>query len=328
MSPATGVAQHAVTASAAFDAIGTHHQLIVTRPEALGEAIVIAREHLADLDLAASRFRPDSEVSGLARLAADQPATSLVSAVLADALQASLRAAALTEGLVDPTVGGAVIASGYDADLDVVRAREAVPATGDAAHEGPVLVQGWRSLRLEAGTRRVHIARGTVIDLGASAKAHAADTIASMLAARLPGGFLVNLGGDVAVSGELPPDGWQIGVEGTHGDLRQIVTSRGQAIATSSTGKRTWSRDGERRHHIVDPRTGRTAPVVWEQVTCAATDALEANAASTAAVVLGLEAPAWLEARGIPARLDPADGGQVVTTPGWPSPADTGRSAA
>jgi thiamine biosynthesis lipoprotein len=328
MNPATGVAQNAFTASAAFDAIGTRHQLVVTRPEALGEAIVIAREHLADLDLAASRFRPDSEVSALARLAADQPATALVSSVLADALQAALRAAALTDGLVDPTVGGAVIASGYDADLDVVRAREAGPARREAAPANQVVVQGWHSLHLEVGTRRLHVARGTVIDLGASAKAHAADTIASALAARLPGGFLVNLGGDVAVSGELPPDGWQIGVEGTHGDLRQVVTSRGQALATSSTGKRTWSKDGERHHHIVDPRTGRTAPVVWEQVTCAATDALEANAASTAAVVLGLAAPAWLEARGIPARLDPADGSPAVTTPGWPSPADRDRSAA
>jgi thiamine biosynthesis lipoprotein len=328
VNPARGSARDALTASAAFEAIGTHHQLVVTRPEALAEAIIIARAHLADLDLAASRFRPDSEVSALARLASDRPATALVSPVLADALQAALRAAALTEGLVDPTVGAAVIASGYDADLAVVRARTGMAAGRPAIHPPPAVVQGWRSLRLELGTRRLHVARGTVIDLGASAKAHSADTIAAALAARLPGGFLVNLGGDVAVSGELPPDGWQIGVEGTHGDLRQVVTSRGQALATSSTGKRSWSTDGERRHHIVDPRTGRTAPVVWEQVTCAATDALEANAASTAAVVLGLAAPAWLEARGIPARLDPADRSPVVTTPGWPSPPDIDRSAA
>ncbi len=315
------VAQSAFTAAAAFDAIGTHHQLIVTRPEALGAAIVMARTHLADLDLAASRFRPDSEVRALARLAADQDAAALVSSVLADSLRAALRAAALTEGLVDPSVGGAVIASGYDADIDEVRGRDAAPAV-------PVAVPGWRSLVLDAAARRLRVPQGTVIDLGASAKAHAADTIAAALAEQLPGGFLVNLGGDIAVSGELPPDGWQIGVEGTHGDVRQVVTSRGQAFATSSTGRRAWTQAGEPRHHIVDPRTGRTAPVVWEQVTCAATKALEANAASTAAVVLGVEAPAWLEARGIPARLDPAGGGHIVTTTGWPKPAGSDRNAA
>jgi thiamine biosynthesis lipoprotein len=166
-----------------------------------------------------------------------------------------------------------------------------------------------------------------VIDLGASAKAHAADTIAARLADRLPGGFLVSLGGDVAVSGDLPPEGWQVAVEGTAGDCREVVASRGQALATSSTARRTWTQGGQQRHHILDPRTGRPAERVWEQVTCAGASALEANAASTAAVVLGAEAPAWLEAHGIPARLDPAAGGPVVTTPGWPRPAGA-RSAA
>jgi thiamine biosynthesis lipoprotein len=137
----------------------------------------------------------------------------------------------------------------------------------------------------------------------------------------------VSLGGDIAVSGEVPPEGWQVGVEGPEGECRQVVSSRGQALATSSTALRTWTQGGQPRHHILDPRTGLPVPVVWEQVTCAGATALEANAASTAAVVLGADAPAWLEAHGLPARLDPATGGPVVTTSGWPTPAGT-RSAA
>jgi thiamine biosynthesis lipoprotein len=97
------------------------------------------------------------------------------------------------------------------------------------------------------------------------------------------------------------------------------VVSSGQAVATSSTRRRTWTADGEQRHHIVDPRTGRTASTAWSQVTCAGVSALEANAASTAAVVLGSDAPEWLAGHGIPARLD-ADLGQAVVTPGWPNP--------
>lgn len=330
---ASRVAQNVFTASASFDAIGTHHHLVVTRPESLGAAIAIARDHLLDLDEAVSRFRADSEVSVLARRQGRDGVSMLVSPVFASSLAAALRVARLTDGLVDPTVGRAVIASGYDADLALVRARStrSTRSTRSArsvrGDEGPS-VPGWRVVELDLGLRRLRVPEGTVLDLGASAKAHAADTIARLLAGRLEGGFLVNLGGDLAFSGELPQGGWQVGVEGTDGEVRQVVAGHGQAFATSSTTRRTWTSNGERRHHIVDPRTGRTAPVVWEQVTCAGVNALEANAASTAAVVLGDEAPSWLEARGIPARLDRADGGPVVTTPGWPRPGEDTRSAA
>ena len=139
------------------------------------------------------------------------------------------------------------------------------------------------------------------------------------LAARFPGGFLVNLGGDIATAGDLPAGGWRIGIEAASGSPLQVVTGAGQAFATSSTQKRTWATgvSDERRHHIVDPRTGRTAASPWAQVTCAAASALEANAASTAAIILGPEAPDWLRRNGIPARLDSLDG-TVMTTPGWP----------
>ena len=320
------VGQNAFTASASFEAIGTRHHLIVTRPETLGAAISTARDLLAELDVAVSRFRPDSEVSALARQHTGRDATALVSPFFAASLAAALRTARLTDGLVDPTVGGAVIASGYDADLAVVRARD--QRHDDAGVVDHAVVPGWRTVELDQSLRRVRVPAGTVLDLGASAKAWAADTIAARLAASLDGGFLVNLGGDLAVSGDLPADGWQVAVEGTAGEVRQVVAGHGQAFATSSTGRRTWTHEGHPRHHIVDPRTGLTAPAVWEQVTCAGATAVEANAASTAAVVLGREAPAWLAARGIPARLDPAGGGPVVTTPGWPQPGASGRSAA
>jgi FAD:protein FMN transferase len=317
---ATHHAPGVFTAAAAFHAIGTDHRIVATRPETIGEAVVIARQHLLELDLAVSRFRSDSEVTDLARRALAGPASALISPVFVASLQAGLRAARLTDGLVDPTVGRAVLANGYDADLAVVQSRDASP-------QAPVAVPGWRLLELDVQTRRLWVPQGMVIDLGASAKAYAADTIAARLADQLPGGFLVSLGGDVAVSGELPPEGWQVAVEGTAGECRQVVASRGQALATSSTARRTWTQGGLPRHHVIDPRTGRPADPVWEQVTCAGASALEANAASTAAVVLGREAPEWLAAHGIPARLDPASGDAPTTTPGWPRPPAV-RSAA
>jgi thiamine biosynthesis lipoprotein len=158
-----------------------------------------------------------------------------------------------------------------------------------------------------------------VLDFGASAKAHAADRIAHLLAGRLEGGFLVNLGGDIAVSGDPPDGGWRVGVEGDDGGVRQVVAITDQGVATSSTQRRQWTTGNGSAHHIVDPRTGATAPAVWAQVTCIAASALEANTASTAAIVLGEAAPAWLDRNGVAARLDRADGA-VVFAAAWPRP--------
>jgi thiamine biosynthesis lipoprotein len=298
--------------AAGFDAIGTTHRILATDPAALEPAVAAARAYLNDLDRAASRFRDDSEVSRLAHLAETGDTWGFASPMLLDHLDAAWHAARISDGLVDVTVGSAVIASGYDADLDVVRVRHGheVPAT-------PPRVPGWR--RVVRSGNRVSIPQGTVLDFGATAKAHAADALAADLAARLPGGFLVNLGGDIATSGRAPERGWRVGVEAADGSVRQVVAITDQGIATSSTQLRRWVTDAGTAHHIVDPRTGRTAPAVWAQVTCIAANALEANTASTASVVLGEVAPAWLADKGVAARLDRIDG-SVEFTPGWPVP--------
>lgn len=301
-----------------FRAIGTTVRLLATDPRSLAPATDLLRAHLEALDLAASRFRLDSEVCRLAAAAVDGPARVQASPVLAGAVRAALHAARITGGLVDPTVGAAVVVSGYDADIDVVRARRG--PSGSATGAGAA-VPGWRSVTIDAGGV-LSVPRGCLLDLGAGAKAHAADVAASRMAARLPGGFLVNLGGDLALSGDTPRGGWSISVDGTTAPGREVVALvSGQAVATSSTRLRTWrGTGGELRHHIVDPRTGRTAPAHWAEVTCVAATALEANAASTAAVVLGAEAPHWLAAHGIPARLEHLDG-RAVHTAGWPTAA-------
>ena len=299
-----------------FRAIGTTHRVLATDPTALHTATAIALAHLAELDRAASRFRADSEVSRLAELARHGPVVAAVSDLLAEHVRAALRAARLTDGLVDPTVGAALVAEGYDADLAVVQRRRPTDLPAYAAATA-ARVPGWRSVRLDPTTGDLHVAAGTLLDLGASAKAHAADRIAAMLAERLPGGFLVDLGGDLAFSGRPPLGGWRVAVGS--GAPPQVVVGHGQAFATSSSRRRSWRAADGVRHHVVDPRTGRSARTPWAQVTCAAATALEANAAATAALVLGDAAPAWLERHGVPTRLDAHDG-SLVTVAGWPRP--------
>ncbi len=322
-----------------FRAIGTRCRLVVTDPDVLDAALALTTDALAALDRAASRFRDDSEVTRLAGLAPAAPGLSVaatVSPLLADYLRAALTAAELTGGLVDPTIGHALIAAGYDADIDIVRSRGAATAPGCAGHPPPAWSLGsdprgflsaarvipllarhatWRDLDLVGTT--LTMPAGTLIDLGASAKAHAADRIVSTLAEALPGGFLVDLGGDLASSGDLPDGGWQIAVVDGAGRRRSTVIGAGQGFATSSTEARRWAIEGGEAHHIIDPRTGRSADPMWDMVTVATRSALLANAASTAAIILGVAAPAWLTERGLPARLQHRDG-RVTTTSGWP----------
>lgn len=302
-------------AAATFSAIGTTNQVLATVPDALDAAVAATTAHLAALDRAVSRFRDDSEVSRLADRARTSDAWCIASPLFVDYLEAARHAARISDGLVDFTVGSAVIASGYDVDLAVVRSRD-----GFTVSATPAEVPGWQRVGA-AGGRRVSTPRGTVLDFGASAKAHAADTIARSLAASLPGGFLVNLGGDIAVAGPVPDGGWRIGIEAADGTVRQIVAITDQGVATSSTQLRRWTTDAGTAHHIVDPRTGTTAPAVWAQVSCVAATALEANTAATAAIVLGEDAPAWLRRHRVAAQLS-RPGGAVTFTPGWPLPAD------
>jgi thiamine biosynthesis lipoprotein len=131
---------------------------------------------------------------------------------------------------------------------------------------------------------------------------------------------LVGLGGDIAVAGPAPSGGWRVRIGDDHtradpGDPVVAITAGG--LATSSVTRRTWRRAGRTVHHIVDPCTGDVPDPVWRTVSVTAGSCVDANTASTAAIVLGPAAPGWLAERGLPARLVATDGA-VTTVAGWP----------
>jgi thiamine biosynthesis lipoprotein len=299
-----------------FEVFGTTAVLLVTgnRPQA-GRARAIADEMLAAVDLACSRFRPDSELVAL-NAAAGEPRT--ISATFAELITAALRAARLTGGDVDPTCGRALAGLGYDRDFAEVRAAGDAPPrlTGSV---GPL--PGWHCVHLNRAAGRAWLERGAQLDLGATAKAWAADRCAEQIAASLGVGVLVSLGGDVAVAGEPPAGGWQVRVTDDHAGPEdapgQTVTISTGGLATSSTTVRHWVVGGRQVHHIIDPGTGEPARSCWRTVSVAAGSCTDANIASTAAIVRGALAPDWLHGLGLPARLVRHDG-TVETTAGWP----------
>ena len=320
----------AVTAAAAaqdtFGVFGTTATLLVTDAAALPAARRLADAELAAVDLACSRFRADSELSALN---AAGGATTGISELFAELLDEALRAARLTDGAVDPTCGRALAELGYDRDFGLLEPARAVPpgparpaaSTISAAPTPARAVPGWRSVRLDTGPPRATLAGGAQLDLGATAKAHAADRCADLIARQLGCGVLVSLGGDIAVAGPAPAGGWRIRVTDDHAACPdaagQTVAIMSGGLATSSTTVRAWSRDGRRMHHIVDPATGQPARSCWRTVSVAAGTCTDANTASTAAIVRGAAAVAWLEDLTLPARLVREDG-SVEVAAGWP----------
>jgi FAD:protein FMN transferase len=274
----------ATTATASWPALGTTALVRVADQRDLDLAKRILQTELIEIDQAASSFRSDSELAAVLRAEGLRvPASD----ALRRAVHAALTAASATSGLVDPTLGN---------------------------HPG------WREVELTDTTLRVPT--GVPLDLGATGKALAADRAATAISsATRHAGVLVALGGDIATAGEPPADGWRIHVTDDH---RSDHTSPGQtivihsgALATSGTAVRR----GPSGHHIIDPRTGKSAATPWRTVSVTAATCVDANTASTAAIVLGEEAPAWLADRRLAARLVD-NTGRVCLVGGWPAGSD------
>lgn len=320
--------QHALSARALgmsmadWSALGTSAQLVAADPPAMPAARQAVEQVLADIDLAASRFRDDSELSRLNTAGGDWID---VSPLFAQALQVGIDAARWSDGLVDPTIGAALVRLGYD------RTFAQVPTSAGAIQLHVSAAPGWQHIELDADGRRARVPAGTQVDLGATAKALAADLAAAAAAAAGGCGVLVSLGGDIAVAGEPPAAGWPIAIEDvTDLSLPAAVTSghviaiHEGGLATSSTRARRWQRGGAELHHLLDPRSGLPAAGPWRTVSVTAVTCVLANTASTAAVILGSDAPSWLRERGFHARLIDQSGARVYVNE-WPREETSGE---
>jgi thiamine biosynthesis lipoprotein len=291
---------------ATFEALGTY-VFVATRAETdLDRATRLTRSLLDGVDRTCSRFRADSD---LTRANARAGRWTDVDPLLVAAVGIAVEAARLTGGLVHPLLGRSLVSLGYDRDL------------GALSDTGPVLpvaappLDAWREIGLADGALRVPA--GTALDLGATGKAFAADLVVAALADELDQPALVSVGGDLAVS---RADGlsWPVCISEHPGGPGVTIWFEAGGLATSSIRVRRWRRGGTSYHHLLDPRTGMPADTPWSTATCLGDSSAGANAASTAAIVLGAEAPAWLAEHQVTARLV-AVTGEVVPVGGWPA---------
>jgi thiamine biosynthesis lipoprotein len=214
-----------------------------------------------------------------------------VSPLFAEAVELAIAAAGATDGLVDPTMGAAIEAAGYDRDFALLQADDGPP--------GPAAPGSWRTVRV-AG-RLLFRPPGTKLDLNGIVKSLAVDEAVALL----PGDGFVAAGGDIATRGPVA-----VGLPG--GDGLQLLAG---GLATSGRTGRHWSRGGRPQHHLVDPRSGRPSTSRWLEVTVAAESCLAADVAAKAAFLLSGEGPDWLDERGLPGRFVGED--RTVTNGAW-----------
>ena len=229
-----------------FRAMGTDVSVILDddrTPASVGDRAIVEVERIfVTEEQRCSRFRGDSEVS---RANAAAGSTVALSEPLAELVRFSLRQAAESDGLFDPTVLGAIVAAGYDRDFD-----EVLAGARDALRP-PVPCGRWREVELRG--RELLLPSGVGLDLGGVAKGWTVDRAAVAAVAAGARWAIVNAGGDLRIAGDAPPI--EVAVDDptdpTASITRLSVTAG--AIATSSTARRSW---GPGLHHLIDPRTG------------------------------------------------------------------------
>ena len=266
----------------------------VHRFESMGCEVVVGGASPADVreierlfaarDRMFSRFRADSELNAVNSARGE---VLKVSPLFAAMVRIALRAARETGGLVDPTLGAAIEAAGYDRDFSELRPSPSPAGSGACGR--------WRSLRVTPSL--LHRPHGVLLDLNGVVKGQTVDDAL----ARIGGDGYVSAGGDLAVRGAV-----DVALPGG-GAVRVLAGG----LATSSSAERRWLRAGAWQHHLIDPRTGRPSDSPWREVTVSAATCLQADVAAKAAFLLGEDGPRFLERHGLAGRFVRAEGATV-----------------
>jgi len=229
-----------------------------------------------------STFRTDSELSRFNAAASD--AAFAVSPDTARVVRQALDIGRMTDGAFDPTIGPLVDLWGFGAP----GARSGVPSQGEI--DDAYTRVGYRGVAaLQTPSALLKDRPRIRIDLSGIAKGFGVDAVARLLEQADIGYYLVEIGGEVRARGYSPRgDIWRVGIERPDGVARRrVVGLDGNGLATSGDYRIFFESDGVRYPHIIDPRSGRPVGHGLASVTVIAKTAMQADALSTALMVMG-----------------------------------------
>ena len=261
-----------------FRAMGSDVHVVVVGERRL---LDMARMRIDDLERKWSRFIDTSEISRLNRR---RGAPVAVSGDTFRLVRRAIEGWRATGGRFDPTVLGDLIRAGYDRPFEAIVVR----ADGGVS----TLQRNGGAIVTDAVKRTVMLPADAGFDPGGIGKGLAADIVTTELLDAGAVGVCVNVGGDLRAEGSSDPGGsWVIGVEhpGDSHEIARIELAAG-AVATSGTRARAWTVGGDRRHHLIDPSTGRSSAMATVALTAVAREAAWAEVATKAAI---LSAPGW-----------------------------------
>lgn len=256
-----------------------HAELWGDDPAAADTALDAVMQEMHRIDELMSPYKESSELSHINREAAWRPV--VVCTELFDLLQRSIAFSELSGGAFDVTYASAGHLYDYRRRLrptekQLAAAREAI---------------GFRHLELDPRQSTVRFAReGVRIDLGGFAKGHAVDRAAAILARHGARHAAVAAGGDSRMLGDRCGRPWIVGVRDPRraGAVVALLPLEDAAVSTSGDYERFFDEGGERFHHLIDPRTGKS-PQSVRSVTVVASDGLTSEALSKTVFVLGIE---------------------------------------
>jgi FAD:protein FMN transferase len=297
MSALAAPTEHAET----FDCFGSQCTVIVAdavRSADAEMALMIAKARLLEWHQRFSRFLPDSELS---RLNADPRQVVPVTPLMRRVLEAGIRAADGSGGLVDPTLVSEIERAGYESDLPEAGLRLSVALTlaPPRIPAGASKEQSWRAIDVDRRSGTVRRPPGVKLDPGGIAKGVFADELGVLLSSH--DAFVVDCAGDIRLGGRARIVRQVHVASPFDQSVLHTFELRQGAVTTSGIGQRSWlGRDGGPAHHLLDPRTGRPAFTGVVQATALAPTAAHAEVLSKAAVLSGPEqADRWLMNGGV-----------------------------
>ena len=262
----------------------TYHVTIVADQPARADLAEQIDQVLSAVDQSMSTYKSQSELSQFNRLPIGEQVKA--SDQLWAVLQTSEKVWQKSSGAFDPTIGPVVDLWGFGP----VATQDRIPADQDIA--AALADAGYQHLQLDSSTQTISKQKTIALDLSAVAKGYAVDQVAELLEMLALPDYLVEVGGEMRLSGSNPEGKpWRVAIElpSLMPQVQEVVELNNGAVATSGDYRNYFEKEGVRYSHTIDPRNGKPITHSLASVTVIADRCADADAWATALMVLGEE---------------------------------------